>query len=43
VQGDLASVLMDREDALGSPSSATESPLHGIAQDALWEMPVKAL
>lgn len=39
----LSTVLMDRKDALGSPSCAAESLVHGIAQDALREMPVEPL
>src|SRR2546422_5023197 len=39
----LAAVLMDREDALNSPSGTAEGSLHGIAQDPLREMAVEAL
>jgi hypothetical protein len=39
----LATVLMDREDALNSAGGTTESPLHSITHDALREAAVEAL
>jgi hypothetical protein len=40
-QAILAAVLMDREDSLGSASSAPESRVDRITHDALREMPVE--
>jgi hypothetical protein len=39
----LATVLMDREDALNSPRGTTEGALHSITHDALREAAVEAL
>ena len=39
----LATVLMDREDALNPARGTAEGPLHGIAQDALREKAIETL